>query len=64
MKFKEGQEIVVLGAYVGGSNAQGRFIRECRQPENKGKYLVQIESNMEMVVELDRIVDSKEYFKR
>jgi hypothetical protein len=62
--FKEGQEIVVLEAYAGGSNANAIFVRDCRQEEHKGKCVVQLRGSIEMIVEPERIVDSKVYYKR
>lgn len=64
MEFKPGQEVVIKEAYVGGHDGDAIFVRECRQPENKGMLLVHLVNSIEMVVSPERVIDSQVYYKK
>lgn len=60
--FKSGQKVVILKLYNLKSDGSATIVREVNEGRDKGKWVIETNSGC-MVMEPDRIVDSKEYWK-
>jgi hypothetical protein len=63
VKWRPGQKVVVIHGHANGANESATIVRECRYPENRGKWLVNIEG-VELAVEDERLVDEVAFWDK
>lgn len=59
--FKKNQEVIIKGLYNFTTDGAGRFIKELEYGEYKGRYMIEIATDI-VAIEPERVIDANEYW--